>query len=268
MQHTPGWARALRAARPARNPPEQRLRPPARGRRNRIAISAAAAVLGALMCAGVPSAQDPAYRLELEALLQEGALLRDELDRLRPLQDKLAEEGSQLDAEDRSLRAESQALNQEIQAFNAALSALEKAAQAHQARCPRESADSALVEACNTEAAGIRAQAQERDIEGPALKQRQQELNSSIEQHNAVRQEWVKRKGKHDAQVELNRHDLTAWLERVQGFVGTDAFRAAYRAAGSPPACRPEGLQDLAATPARGTLERVLGCMHALEDRA
>jgi chromosome segregation ATPase len=230
-------------------------------------LSSITALLCALLCAGAGAAQDPAIRLELDALLQEGGLLRDELGRLRTPSEKLDSEGTQLDEEGQSLRVGSQALNQEIRAFNAALNDLEKAARAQQAHCPRESEDAALVEACNAEAAEIRAQAQQRDAQRPALGQRQQDLNADIERHNAARQDWAGRKSKHDALVELNRRDLTAWLERMQRFFATDGFRAASIAAGRPAACRPEGLQELAAAPVSATLERVLACLNALVER-
>ena len=141
------------------------------------------------LCAAASAGQDPAVRLELDALQQEGGLLRDELERLRAPAEQLAAEGAQLDAEEQSLRAASSALNQDIQAFNTALNELEKAARTQQARCPRESEDAALVAACNAEAAEIRAQAQQRDAQRPALAQRQRDLNASVEQHNAARQE-------------------------------------------------------------------------------
>jgi hypothetical protein len=121
-----------------------------------------------------------------------------------------------------------------------------------------------LVEACNAQAAGIRAQAQQRDAQRPALQQRQQDLNSGIEQHNAARQDWARRKSKQDALVELDRRDLAAWLERVQRFLATDDFRAAYSAAARPAACSLEGLDDLAAAPVGATLERALACLQAL----
>ncbi len=226
--------------------------------------AAVAILLCALACADASAGQDPAVRLELDALQQEGGLLRDELERLRTPAEQLAAEGAQLDAEEQALRAASSALNQDIQTFNTALNDLEKAARAQQARCPRESEDAALVQACNAEAAEIRAQAQQRDAQRPALAQRQQDLNASVEHHNAARQSWAGRKSKHDALAELDRRDLTAWLERAERFFATDGFRAAYIAAARPAACRPEELRDLAATPVAATLERALGCLQAL----
>jgi hypothetical protein len=240
---------------------------PRRSRRGRLAGSVAAAVLW-LCCPGTASAQDPAWRLELDALLQEGELVRDELDRLQPLADDLAKEGAQLDAEDQSLRTASQALNDDIQAFNTALDDLQKAAQAQQARCPRESEDSALVEACNAEAARIREQANARDAQRPLLKQRQEDLNRRIAQHNTARRDWAARKSKHDGLMDLNRRDLVGWLQRAQRYFDSGVFQARYRAAGSPAACRPEGLQNVAAAPVRVTLERVLGCLHAIREAA
>lgn len=252
-----------RIARSLRHATDPRVQRPARSLSIRIA-GATATVLWVLSCPGATAAQDPASRLELDALLQEGELVRDELDRLQPRADKLAEEGAQLDAQDQSLRAASQALNEDIQAFNVALNDLEKTAQAHQARCPRESQDSALVEACNAEAARIREQAQARDAQRPMLRQRQEDLNRDIAQHNTVRRDWAVRKNQHEGLMEMNRRDLAAWLDRAQRFFATDAFKVRYRAAGNPAACRPEGLQNLATAPARATLERALGCLQAL----
>ncbi len=210
------------------------------------------------------AADDPATRLQIDALLQEGELLRDELDRLSAPAEALAAEAAQLDADEQSLRAASSALNQDIQAFNTALSDLEKTARDQQSRCPHESQDAALVEACNAEAAAIRKQAQQRDAQRPVLQQRQQVLNAGIERHNAARQDWAGSKSKLDARLELNRHDLTAWLERAQRFFASDSFGPAYLAAAKPAACAPEGLRDLAAAPTAAALQRVLGCLQAL----
>jgi cell division septum initiation protein DivIVA len=242
-----------------------RARGPTRSRRGRLAGSVAAALLW-LCCPGGTNAQDPAWRLELDALLQEGDLVRDELDRLQPAAGDLAKQGAQLDAEDQSLRTASQALNDEIQAFNSALDDLQKAAQAQQARCPRESEDSALVEACNAEAARIREQASARDAQRPLLKQRQEDLNRRIAQHNTARHDWAARKSKHDGPMDLNRRDLVGWLERAQRYFDSNVFQARYRAAGNPAACRPEGLQNLAAAPSRATLERVHACLLAIKE--
>ena len=231
--------------------------------------AAAAAVVVAVWCAtprsGAGAELDPPIRLQVEALLQEGGLLRDELEKLSAPAQTLAAEGAQLDAEEQSLRGASSALNEDIQAFNAALGDLEKAARDQQLRCPRESQDAAVVEACNTEAAAIRKQAQQRDAQRPALQQRQQDLNARIERHNAARQDWAGRKSQLDARLELNRHDLGTWLERAQRFFATADFAAAYLAANKPAACRPEGLRDLADAPAAATLQRALGCLQALQ---
>lgn len=230
--------------------------------------AAAAAVLIAIWCAaprtGTGADLDPGIRLQVDALLQEGGLLRDELEKLSASAQALAAVGAQLDAEEQSLRGASSALNEDIQAFNAALSDLEKAAREQQSRCPRESQDAAVVEACNTEAAAIRKQAQQRDAQRPVLQQRQQDLNARIERHNAARQDWAGQKSKLDARLELNRHDLGAWLERAQRFFATDEFAAADLAANKPAACRPEGL-DLAEAPTAVTLQRALGCLQALQ---
>jgi hypothetical protein len=238
---------------------------PTRSLRRRLAGGVAAAVL-CLCCPAAASAQDPAWRLELDALLQEGELVRDELDRLQPQADDLAKEGAQLDAEDQALRTASQALNDDIRAFNTAVDDLQKAAQAQQARCPRESEDSALVEACNVEAARIREQANARDTQRPLLKQRQEDLNRRIAQHNSARRDWAARKTRHDGLMDLNRRDLVGWLERAQRYFDSGVFQTRYRAAGDPAACRPEGLHNLAATPGRGTLERVHGCLLAIRE--
>jgi len=231
--------------------------------------AAAAAAVIAVLCAPLSSVagaqSDPAVRLQIDALLQEGGLLRDELGRLSGPAQELAVDGAQLDAEEQSLRAASSALNQDIQTFNAALSDLEKTARDQQARCPHESQDAALVAACNAEAAAIRKQAQERDAQRPALKQRQQELNTGVERHNAARHDWAGRKSKLDSRLELNRHDLAGWLERAQRFFVSDSFGPAYLAARKPAACAPEGLRDLAAAPAAAALQRVLGCLQSLQ---
>jgi len=227
--------------------------------------AAVIAVLCAQTTSGAAADLDPAIRLQVDALLQEGGLVRDELERLAVPAQALAAEGAQFDADEQSLREASSALNADIHDFNAALGDLEKAAREQQSRCPRESGDAKLVEACNAEAAAIRQQAQQRDAQRPALLQRQQELNARIERHNAARQDWTGQKSKLDARLELNRTDLSAWLERAQRFFTSDDFGAAYLAAGKPAACKPEALRDLVAAPDASTLERVLRCLQALQ---
>lgn len=261
MQQTPVWQPIHHQVRSFGRALLQRASRAALGRSTAAAVTA---LLCALLCADASAGKDPEVRLELDALLQEGGLLRDELERLRAPAEQLAAEGTELDAQEQSLHAASGALNQDIQAFNTALDNLEKTARDLQARCPRESEDPALVEACNAEAAQIRAQAQQRDAQRPALAQRQQDLNASVEQHNAARQEWAARKSKHDALVELDRGDLAAWLERTQRFFATEGFRTAYAAAARPARCEAEGLRDLAAAPVAATLERALACLQAL----
>ncbi len=236
-----------------------------------LTAARAGAVATVLVCgllfAGAGAAQDSATRLEIDALVQEGGLVREEFERLSAPGKALAQEGAQLDAEEESLRTASRALNQDIQAFNAALKDLEQEAQAHQARCPRESEDAALVETCNAKAAEIRAQAEQRDAQRPALDERQHDLNADIEQHNAARREWAQRKAGHDQLAQLNRRDLVAWLERAEKFFAEDAFRAACQAAARPAACSAAGLKDLAAAPSAETVERALACLQALVRR-
>src|SRR5262245_30215593 len=85
------------------------------------ACAAAAAVIAAL-CAlaqvGAAADLDPSIRLQIDALLQEGGLLRDELERLKAPTQVQAAEGAQLDADEQSLRTASAALNHDIQTFN------------------------------------------------------------------------------------------------------------------------------------------------------
>jgi hypothetical protein len=236
-----------------------------------LTIGRARAAVTVLVCgllfAGAGAAQDSAIRLEIDALVQEGGLVRDELERLSAPGKALTQEDAQLTAEEKSLRAASRALNQDIQAFNAALKDLEQEARAHQARCPRESEDATLVETCNARAAEIRAQAEQRDAQRPALDKRQLDLNAGIERHNAARQDWAQRKAKHDQLAQLNRRDLVVWLERAERFFAGDGFRAAYQTAAGPAACSAAGLRDLAAAPSAETAERALACLHALVRR-
>jgi hypothetical protein len=270
MQHGPKWTPRSDTSSPFRRGRDGLLASAGDRLRRRILAGALAALLAALasMATADGRTPTPGSSLALEALLQEGGLLRDELERLRLPEGRLAEEGVHLDAEEQSLRAASEALGAAIQNFNAAGLELEKSAQAHQGRCPKESEDAALVEACNAEAARIRAQLQQRAAQGPALKQRQLDLNADIAQHNSARQDWAGRKTNHDALAAQNRRDLTAWLQRAEDFFGTDGYRAAYQAAAGPAACKPAGLQDLAAAPTAGTLDRVLGCLRALKEGA
>jgi hypothetical protein len=120
------------------------------------------------------------------------------------------------------------------------------------------------VETCNARAAEIRTQAELRDAQRPALDKRQHDLSAGIAQHNAARQKWAQRNAKHDQLAQLNRRDLVAWLERAERFFAGDSFRAAYQAAARPAACNAAGLKDLAAAPSAETVERALGCLHAV----
>ena len=224
----------------------------------------AAALLALILSAQARAAQDEAARLELEALVQEGELLEDELNRLSPTGEKLAAEGTRLDAEDQALRAESQDLNRDIQTHNRAIQELENAAAEHKVRCPRETEDRALAKTCNARAGEIQEAARKLEAQPPLLQKRQADLNQRIERFNVARREWTQRKNEQDGQARLNRRDLAAWLGRAQGYFGGAAFRAAHAKAGKPAACAPEALRDPAGSPSADALSRTLGCLRAL----
>lgn len=225
----------------------------------------AAALLTLILSAQAWAAQDEAVRLELDALVQEGELLEDELHKLAPTGEKLTAEGARLDAEDQGLRAESQDLNRDIQAYNRGMQELEKSAADHRARCPRESNDRALVEMCNALAGEIQTAARKLEAEPALLQKRQADLNRRIEQYNSARRDWAKRKQESDGLLRLNRRDLAAWLERTQGYFGGVAFRTAHVKAGKPAACAPQALGGQLGSPPADALARTLGCLRALK---
>lgn len=231
--------------------------------RDRIAACAFAVVLALAHPASVSADQD-AQRLKLTALVEEGDLILEEAHALQPTVDKLAADGAQLDAAEASVRAESAGLNQTIAKFNADNIELERQVKAHQAACPRESQDKALVESCNASALELQPMVRAHEQQRPALQQRQAALQQRIEAHNAARRDWAQRKRELDPKVQANRKDADYWLGEARAFLAGEGFRGLAKKAGAPTACDASKLGELSVAPDIGAVERVHTCFEAV----
>ena len=224
----------------------------------------ALAVALALAHPGSLSADEDAQRLKLTALVEEGDLILEEAHALQPAADKLAADGAQLDAAEAAVRAESASLNQTIAKFNADNIELERQVKAHQAACPRESEDKALVESCNARTLELQSIVRAHEQQRPALQQRQTALPQRIEAHNTARRDWAQRKRELDPKVQANRKDADYWLGEARAFLAGEGFRGLAKKAGAPAACDASKLGDPSVSPAIGAVERVHTCFKAV----
>jgi prefoldin subunit 5 len=221
-----------------------------------------------LCCAWLPfagAAPDPA-RLKLAALIQEGDLLLEEVARLEPVSEQLAAEGKALDQTERELRAASPALESDIRKYNEALDALEKGVAARQARCPKESADNALVESCNAEAARLNAESQRLGGVRESLDSRRAELNRQIEQFNQARRDFAARQQAHAKRLGPNKTDVDYWVERAAGFLASPDFKSLYvLSAAEPGTCAAGALGELKTQPHWESLKRAQRCLRGVQ---
>jgi hypothetical protein len=225
-------------------------------------------VLLVLCCAWLPlaaTAADPT-RLKLTALIQEGDLLLEEVGKLEPVSEQLAQEGKALDQTERDLRAASPALDSDIRKYNEELNALEKGVAARQARCPKESADNALVESCNAEAARLNAESQRLGGVRESLDSRRVELNRKIEQFNQARREFTGRRQAHEKQLGPNKTDVDYWVERAAAFLASPDFKSLYvLSAAEPGTCAAGALGELKTQPHWESLKRAQRCLRAVQ---
>jgi hypothetical protein len=232
-------------------------------RRSRMPLGAFALVL-ALTQPGLGRADEEADRLKLRALIEEGDLILEEALALQPAADTLAADGAQLDAAEASIRADSASQNEAILKFNADNIELERQVKAHQAACPRESEDKALVESCNARALELQPIVRAHEEQRRVLQQRQKAMQQRIDAHNAARRDWAERKRELDPKVQANRKDADYWLGEARTFLAGDGFRGLATKAGAPAACDVRKLGDLAAPPAIAAAGRVHACFKAV----
>jgi hypothetical protein len=232
-------------------------------RRRHMSLGALAVAL-ALMQPGLGRADEEADRLKLTALIDEGELILEEARGLQPAADKLAADGAQLDAAEASIRLDFASVNETIAKFNAANIELERQVKAHQAGCPRESEDKALVESCNARALELQPIVRAHEEQRPLLQQRQQALQQRIEAHNAARRDWAARKRELDPKVQANRKDADYWLGEARAFLAGDGFRGLAKKAAAPAACDVRELGDLGSPPATAAVGRAHACFKAV----
>jgi phage shock protein A len=228
-----------------------------------------AVLLLVLCCSWLPlaaTAADPA-RLKLTALIQEGDLLLEEVAKLEPVGEQLTQEGKALDQAERDLRTASPALESDIRKYNEELNALEQGAAARQARCPKESADNALVESCNAEAARLNTESQRLGGVRDSLDARRVELNRRIEQFNQARREFTGRRQAHERQVGPNKTDVDYWVERAAQFIASPDFKSLYvLSATEPGTCAAGTLGELKTLHHWEALKRAQRCLRAVRD--
>jgi hypothetical protein len=232
-------------------------------RRNRMLAGAFALAL-ALAQPGLGHADEEAGRLKLRALIEEGSLILEEAHALQPRADQLAADGAGLDAQGTALQTESAGLNETILKFNATNIELQREVKMHQAECPPESEDKALVESCNARARELQPTVSAHEEQRPVLRQRQQALQQRIEAHNVARREWAAHKRDLEPRVQANRKDADYWLGEARAFLAGDGFLALAKKAGAPAACEPRTLGDLASPPASAAVQRAHACFQAV----
>jgi DNA repair exonuclease SbcCD ATPase subunit len=225
------------------------------------------ALLLSLIGLATPAVADDPGQLKLGALIQEGDLILEEAVRLDPETEQVLDEGERLDAVEKSLRADSAALDDAIKKHNTAMTTLDQEAKEIRARCPYESEDVTLVDACNTSARSLASAADHRAKEGADLEEWQQSLNQQITRQNAAKTQWTTRKQESDTRVALNRGDLKEWLTRVNAFFASDAFKGFAKQAKNPKECGTERIGDLTTLPPVTALRRAQTCMKAVKAR-
>jgi hypothetical protein len=206
-----------------------------------------------------------ADRLRLEALVQEGDLLLEEVATLSPSDERLADEGRRLVASEQTLREEVQALNQNIIQFNAAMAEQNQAVQTVQSQCPSRTDDQALADACDKRVAQLREQANLLEDDRLQLRARQEELNALVDKQNAWARDYGKRRGTQDSHDRLNQRDSDEWLRRAKQLLASQDFTALSAHAGNPQACSTDQMNEIATLTARLALERTLACLKALK---
>ncbi len=222
-----------------------------------------ASVAAVLLHTALPFAQ--ADQLRLEALVQEGDLILEEVATLAPSDVQLAEEGQQLVASEKTLREEVQGLNQNITEFNAAMAEQNKAVQTFQTQCPAQTNDQVLADACDKRIAQLREQANLLEDDRLQLRARQEELNARVDRQNAWGREYGKRKGVQDSHDRLNQRDSDEWLARAKQFLASEDFPTLLAHAGSPQACGADQMAEIATLNTRSSLERIQVCLRALK---
>jgi hypothetical protein len=232
--------------------------PSAAARRGRFLLATALVVHIA-----IPLAH--ADRLRLEALVQEGDLLLEEVATLSPSDEQLAEERRRLVASEQTLRDEVQALNQNIIQFNAAMAEQNQAVQTVQSQCPSRTDDQALADACDKRVAQLREQANLLEDDRLQLRARQEELNALVDKQNAWARDYGKRRGTQDSHDRLNQRDSDEWLGRAKQLLASQDFTALSAHAGNPQACGADQMNEVTTLSTRLALERVMTCLKALK---
>lgn len=206
-----------------------------------------------------------ADQLELDALVQEGALIQEEAAGLAPATKLLAQEGLEIASSDKALREEVQTLNRDITQFNVAMAEQTRSAEEVKAQCTGQTEDKALVDSCNARITRLRDQANELEEQRPQLRARQEEITARVEKHNAWARDYAKRKQEQDARDKLNQRDGEDWLGRARQFLASGEFAGWLTKAGSPAACGAEQMTEIAALSLYPALDRAEACLKAVK---
>lgn len=209
-----------------------------------------------------------ADQLELDALVQEGALIQEEAAGLGPATELLAQEELEIVSSDKALREEVRTLNQEITQFNVAKAEYTRSAEEVKVQCKGQPEDQALVDSCNARITRLRDQANELEEQRPQLRARQEEITARVEKHNAWTRDYVKRKQEQDTRGKLNQQDAEDWLARARQLLASGEFAAWLTKAGSPAACDAEQMKEIAALSLYPALDRAEACLKAVKARS
>lgn len=241
-------------------------RPPPLGARVLAAARCPLLCVSATVClahGGLALAQ--ADQLKLDALVQEGDLILEEVATLAPAAEQLAQEGQQLTASEQRLREEVRSLNQGIMQFNAAMAEQSRSVQALRAQCAGQTADKSLADACDTRIAQSREQTNMLEEERGKVRARQEELNARVDKQNAWGRDYAKRKHAQDSNDTLNQRDAEEWLGRAKQFLASKDFAVLLAQAGNPLACRDEQMSEIAALGVRPAFDRAQACLRAVK---
>jgi hypothetical protein len=231
-------------------------------RRARARLPLLAAAMLLVHASLAPAQSD---RLEFDALVQEGDLILEEVTVLKPVSEKLAREGKQIAQMDQALRDEAKGIEAGIKQFNTSMEALNAGAKEQSEQCPREIADPALLESCNTRAKELIELQQKLADQRDPLRVHREDLNGRIEKHNAASKDYAKRNQEFAQRDLLNQRDAEDWLGRAREFLFSERVAAFLTAAGNPAACSSDRLAELARLAAVPGLKRAQECLKAMK---
>jgi len=202
----------------------------------------------------------------MDALLEEGTILQEQVSKLQPASVQLDAERKRLEAEEIQLKDDAAKVNKSFEEFNAVADQLNAAMKQQREEC--ESGTSKFqseVDACNTKAVVLRAEGDRLSVQGKELDKQQEDVNQRIVQHNTAGREWNRRTQEHQQRWAPSMQEVQRWIGRVNEFVSSETFSHFALTAGSPQDCADDRLGALNPMDTLPTLKRALQCLKALK---